>query len=641
MAVETTKSIQEEKIGTSSSFDKSNVDKTPVKENLFQNGKANLNAEQRQQQTKNKRNNRKKKKKQQEGMKANVKTDLQDQTKLSEPVADKDNEDVDIEYVLPPLDIPNEPYFEEFSKVFAHFQVQKEETESQAATLQTEEESTETTKPQENYTINSINNVTKALLDSDNEVDQSEEEENNKEKVSKKKLRKLNRLSVAQLKQLVKRPEVVEWVDVTAADPKLLVSLKAYRNTVPVPQHWSQKRKYLQGKRGIEKPAFELPDFIKDTGIMEMREAVKEKEDAAKLKQKTRERVQPKMGKLDIDYHKLHDAFFRFQAKPKLTIHGELYYEGKEFETKLKEKKPGQLSEELKAALNMPPLAPPPWLIAMQRYGPPPSYPNLKIPGLNSPIPEGAQWGFHPGGWGKPPVDEYNRPLYGDVFGTYQQEIPLEMVQPIERKLWGELEVEEEAKTLQEGLVTPSGLASVANGLETPAYIELRKFQNAPQAAAPTAAASLESGLQTPSVIELRKYQRVEEDEPKALFTVLPQKEASISGFMGSQHVYDLAAAGVTTTKSKKRKLVGTGVDVALDPSEMANLDEETLRAKFEEAQQEHQPEGAHEDFSDMLAEHANKQAKKRQKLADAKAAARDAGAASGSNQKKHKEFKF
>lgn len=31
---------------------------------------------------------------------------------------------------------------------------------------------------------------------------------------------------------------------------------------------------------------------------------------------------------------------------------------------------------------------PPPWLIAMQRYGPPPSYPNLKIPGLNSPIPE-------------------------------------------------------------------------------------------------------------------------------------------------------------------------------------------------------------------------------------------------------------
>ncbi len=43
---------------------------------------------------------------------------------------------------------------------------------------------------------------------------------------------------------------------------------------------------------------------------------------------------------------------------------------------------------------------PPPWLIAMQRYGPPPSYPNLKIPGLNAAIPEGCSFGYHAGGWG-------------------------------------------------------------------------------------------------------------------------------------------------------------------------------------------------------------------------------------------------
>lgn len=54
----------------------------------------------------------------------------------------------------------------------------------------------------------------------------------------------------------------------------------------------------------------------------------------------------------------------------------------------------------------------------MQRYGPPPSYPNLKIPGLNAPIPEGCAFGYHAGGWGKPPVDEYGKPLYGDVFGV-------------------------------------------------------------------------------------------------------------------------------------------------------------------------------------------------------------------------------
>lgn len=81
----------------------------------------------------------------------------------------------------------------------------------------------------------------------------------------------------ASFMQLVARPDVVEMHDVTAQEPKLLVHLKATRNTVPVPRHWCFKRKYLQGKRGIEKPPFELPEFIKRTGIQEMREALQEK----------------------------------------------------------------------------------------------------------------------------------------------------------------------------------------------------------------------------------------------------------------------------------------------------------------------------------------------------------------------------
>lgn len=52
--------------------------------------------------------------------------------------------------------------------------------------------------------------------------------------MSKRKLKKLTRLSVAELKQLVNRPDVVEMHDVTARDPKLLVQLKAHRNTVQV-----------------------------------------------------------------------------------------------------------------------------------------------------------------------------------------------------------------------------------------------------------------------------------------------------------------------------------------------------------------------------------------------------------------------
>ncbi|VDN97148.1 unnamed protein product [Rodentolepis nana] len=237
--------------------------------------------------------------------------------------------------------------------------------------------------------------------------------------LSKKKMKLLNRPTIAALKQAAARPDVVEMWDVCAKDPHLLVYLKSYRNSVPIPRHWCAKRKYLQGKRGFEKPPFRLPEFIARTGIMEMRQTDAEKS----LKTKMREKIRPKIGKVDIDYRKLHDAFFKYQTKPKLTVHGDLYYEGKEFEVKLKEKKPGNLSDEMRTALGLPvgPNAdryPPPWLIAMQRYGPPPSYPNVVIPGLNAPIPQGCAFGYHPGGWGKPPVDEVGRPIYGDVFGN-------------------------------------------------------------------------------------------------------------------------------------------------------------------------------------------------------------------------------
>lgn len=154
--------------------------------------------------------------------------------------------------------------------------------------------------------------------------------------------------------QSTNRADVVEWADVTSRDPFLLVELKAYRNTVMVPRHWNAKRKYLAGKRGFERPPFELPDFIKRTGIMEMRETMWEKEEHQSLKNKMRERTRPKLGRIDIDYQKLHDAFFKWQTKPQMTKMGELYYEGKELEAQMREKKPGMLSDELRIALGMP-----------------------------------------------------------------------------------------------------------------------------------------------------------------------------------------------------------------------------------------------------------------------------------------------
>jgi len=154
--------------------------------------------------------------------------------------------------------------------------------------------------------------------------DGSDAEEAANKPLSKKKRRKMARLTIAELKQLVSKPEAVEWTDPSAADPRLLLHLKTYRNTVAVPAHWSAKRDYLQGKRGIEKPPFQLPSYIADTGIATMRDAIKEKEANMSLKAKTRERVQPKMGKMDIDYQKLHDAFFKHMTKPVVTSFGEV-----------------------------------------------------------------------------------------------------------------------------------------------------------------------------------------------------------------------------------------------------------------------------------------------------------------------------
>lgn len=190
-------------------------------------------------------------------------------------------------------------------------------------------------------------------------------------------------MKIFDLKMAAKRPDMIEAWDVTAKDPLFLVTMKQVRNSVPVPRHWSQKRRYLQYKRGIHKIPFRLPAFIEDTGITKLRDKAQAADASKTLKQKLRERIQPKMGKIDIDYQVLHDAFFKHQSKPKVTSFGDMYYEGKEYEIIKSDFKPGRLSPALRAALGINETSPPPWLYNMQRFGPPPAYPSLKIPGVN------------------------------------------------------------------------------------------------------------------------------------------------------------------------------------------------------------------------------------------------------------------
>ena len=439
--------------------------------------------------------------------------------------------------------------------------------------------------------------------------------------MSRKEKKIAQRKLVVELKKLTTRPEVIEIWDTTAADPHVLVHLKSSRNTVPVPVHWSQKRKYLQGKRGLEKPPWELPEFIAATGISTMRDVYREKEETQKLKSKSRERIRPKTGKLDIDYQVLHDAFFRFQTKPKLSSIGDLYYEGKEFEASdVHQKKPGNLSTVLMEALGMPEGAPPPWLINMQRYGPPPSYPDLKVPGLNSPIPSGASYGYHSGGWGKPPVDEHGRPVYGNPFDHHEADALAEQQEEEERAAgrsrWGELvevdddddddeeeeeeedddddeELEEDMSMLGEDDVR-KGIASVATANDA-APADLRK-QTGAGAGLPPAG---------------------------QLYQVLQTEVAGVGdALMGSDHRYVVpgqaaaaAAAGGGGVPPSER---ADGREVTLRPEEIDDVlegDDQVafIADKYAEAGRREKEArlATREDFSDMVAEHTAGQKRK------------------------------
>jgi splicing factor 3B subunit 2 len=447
-----------------------------------------------------------------------------------------------------------------------------------------------------------------------------EEEGSAQPKISKKKRKEQNKLSVAELKALVRRPETVDWTDTSASDPRLLVHIKSYRNVVPVPTHWSLKREYLSSKRGVEKPPFALPKFIQETGIAEMRDAVLEKQDQASLKQKQRERVQPKMGKLDIDYQKLYEAFFRFQTKPELTRYGEVYYEGKEYETNLRHLRPGELSDELKDALNIPPGAPPPWLINQQRFGPPPSYPVLKIPGLNAPPPPGSDWGFHPGGYGKPPVDEAtNRPLYGgDIFGFLKTQQNTQQGEPIEKELWGELQAPEEESEEEEDDEDEEDEEEEESkaGLQTPSGLET------PSGMASTVPSEF-GGAESVSEFDLRKRRGTETEEsthPRSAYQVLPEQQTRVQGFFGGDRTYDLKAAQSNVPvlgqeESRKRKKPGD-VDVSMDPDALQahdGIDKGNLKNLYDQQRKaEENPNwGFQEDLSDMIASESRKRLKK------------------------------
>ncbi|KAH8701189.1 hypothetical protein GQ44DRAFT_744113 [Phaeosphaeriaceae sp. PMI808] len=486
------------------------------------------------------------------------------------------------------------PLFEQYRNIFEKF---REPTEEEAAAAKDDE------KPEVFY-------------DGDDIPDEVDDEQ---PRISKKQRKQMKTLSVAELKSQVARPELVEWTDVSSTDPVLLIDIKGGKNVIPVPTHWSLKREYLSSKRGIEKPAFALPKFIQETGIAEMRDAVLEKQAEMTMRQKQRERVQGKLGKLDIDYAKLYDAFFRRQTKPELTRYGEVYYEGKEFETNLVNLKPGELSEELREALSMAPGHPPPWLITMQRFGPPPSYPNMRIPGVNAPIPAGASWGFTPGQWGKPPTDDAGKSLFGgDLYGTAaleEQQQPSHPGEAVERRIWGALRAEGESEDEEsdeeedEDEDEEEGDEEDGTGIQT---------SMTTASAMPSEVGGMES---IGGEFTLRKQRKgIETEEPgipRSAGQVLPEKNISATGFFGGEHAYDLDAARRDTFGQQRKRKAGE-VEVSVDVDQLGEddkLDKDALKREYE-SRQRADAAGQwqsidQDDLADMIASESRKRTKR------------------------------
>ncbi|SCM12331.1 splicing factor 3B subunit 2, putative [Plasmodium chabaudi adami] len=302
------------------------------------------------------------KKKNAKKLKQEKKDDASNNAYESSNDANVPNHEAYAEYVEEEID---EGMMENFEDVYKRFKVVKEN------------------EGENEYPVEEDKKIIMDEFYTDNEDDDEEKEMKNNEFISKKALKLLRRPSIMKLKEFATKPELVDIWDTTANDPYFCVWLKCLKNSVPVPQQWCQKRKYMHGKRGIEKLPYVLPPYIEDTKISEIRQAIKEKEEQKSLKQKMRDRVRPKLHTMDIDYQTLHDAFFKYATKPKLVKFADVYYEGKEFELKTKKFRPGVISERLRKALNIQPNDPLPWLVNMQKYGLPPSFPYLNIPSLN------------------------------------------------------------------------------------------------------------------------------------------------------------------------------------------------------------------------------------------------------------------
>jgi len=155
------------------------------------------------------------------------KTDDKKKKKKYESDDDEDdNPNVEIEYVQEDIPVKRgDGYYSHFVKVFENFKLDQNIDDNNKYGKKLLGPKTLLPRDKTNLDENEEEDDEKETNNYDKKKKDLDDEEQNKKK-SKKQLKRETRLSVAQLKQLVIRPDVVEMFDVTAKDPNLLVHLK-------------------------------------------------------------------------------------------------------------------------------------------------------------------------------------------------------------------------------------------------------------------------------------------------------------------------------------------------------------------------------------------------------------------------------